>query len=307
MTHSYDDTKDFLDPRRYEMPGQTFDITLSNVYGDGAAVYSYDPIKDTKLPLQIIGTDSEHITVRVESVDYPRFLIIEEQEVGPLIEHVALEKTDHGATVSFVTNVDGLAQISWGAYPVRSGGTFKEDRYTFSQPRKLVSEREVNSVNYFNSLPAEPGFWRWTGTIVPQHSENYTFVVSTDQMNTIRVWIDDQLLVEGNGKITGTISLESGKSYQVRFEYTHEYAVPHTAILYWFSSSQPKEVVPAVSKGANQIAKRVYAGQRESFLLPGMNDGDGVKIELSNENNRTQYPQWSYDTRGILRSQALVP
>ncbi|WP_248927129.1 PA14 domain-containing protein [Paenibacillus hamazuiensis] len=300
MTHSYDTTKDVLDPDRYAMPMQSFDITFSNICGERASVYAYDPIEDTKHPVQIVDSDASHITVKVDSVDYPRFLIVEEASEGPLIENVVLEKTVEGAKASFVPSVDGTVQISWGPYPVRGGGSFKEERYTNSKPRTLVSEAEISSVNYFKTLPAEPGFWRWTGSVVPNYSENYTFVVSTDQMNTIRVWVEDSLVVEGNGKVSGSIPLEAGKSYRIRAEYTNEYANPHTMILYWFSDSQPKELVAPDASGTNQITRKVRAGKKETVLLPGMNAGDGIKLELSDGNVTTRFPQWSYDLKGVL-------
>ncbi len=87
---------------------------------------------------------------------------------------------------------------------------------------------------------------RWTGKVEPEFSETYTFYTETH--GGIRLWIDNQLLIDDWGahnmaKKDGAISLNAGEKYDIRMEYceTNGAAV---ARLYWSSTSQDKEIIP---------------------------------------------------------------
>ncbi len=87
---------------------------------------------------------------------------------------------------------------------------------------------------------------RWTGQIEPKLSEKYTF--STETHGGIRVWIDNQLLIDDwathNHSVTnGTIDLIAGKRYDIKIEYRETNGVG-LARLYWESKSQALEIVP---------------------------------------------------------------
>jgi glucose/arabinose dehydrogenase len=88
---------------------------------------------------------------------------------------------------------------------------------------------------------------RWTGSVVPEHSETYTFY--TQSNDGVRLWVDGVLVID-NWTVHGTIedsarvALEGGRAYSLRMEFFESKGVA-TARLLWASPSQPKQVIPA--------------------------------------------------------------
>ncbi|MCY3022040.1 MAG: hypothetical protein NTW87_23760, partial [Planctomycetota bacterium] len=117
MVHVWKKDTEPLDPARYDMPEQTFDLTLANVRGEGAKVSVFDPITNKTLPAETPAATPTSITVRLPTVDYPRFLIIVEAKPGPLIVAPRLEPAANGAAVTFTSNTNATAKVSWG--PIR--------------------------------------------------------------------------------------------------------------------------------------------------------------------------------------------
>jgi hypothetical protein len=78
MVHDWNSSLGPLDPARYNMPEQIFDLTLQNLRGDGAKVSAWDPLSDQSVPVTVLASGENTLKVRLETVDYPRFLIIEE-------------------------------------------------------------------------------------------------------------------------------------------------------------------------------------------------------------------------------------
>jgi hypothetical protein len=123
VVHEWQKDRDVLDPARYDMPEQGFQLTLGNVRGDGAKVYAFDPITDHNMPVKIMAATATSITVRVATVDYPRILVIEESKPGPLVDCPQIIGAAGGAVaVSFTTNVKATAKVTWGPLPDRENG-----------------------------------------------------------------------------------------------------------------------------------------------------------------------------------------
>ena len=111
-----------LDKARYDMPDQAFDVTLSNVRGLKAKVLALDPLTGQKFAPVIVNATATSITVRVQSTDYPRFLVIEELVPGPQIMAPSLTiQNDGSATVDVVFPQRVSGTITWGAMPKRTG------------------------------------------------------------------------------------------------------------------------------------------------------------------------------------------
>ena len=119
MIHPWKKDADALDPARYDMPEQHFDLTLSNVRGEAASVSSYDPITDAKAPVKVVASTATTLTVRLATVDYPRFLYIEEAKPGPLVLSPQLKQKDGGVELSFSSNVSAKGKVTWGPLPQR--------------------------------------------------------------------------------------------------------------------------------------------------------------------------------------------
>ena len=119
----------------------------------------------------------------------------------------------------------------------------------------VLEHRRVDAVIDFDWGVARPvpdmdDDWfsvRWTGQVMPLHSETYTFSTSTD--DGVRLWIDGVLVIDrwvkqaASVTNTGTIPLTAYRRYAIKMEY-YEETEQAVARLYWASPSQRREIVP---------------------------------------------------------------
>jgi hypothetical protein len=113
---------DPLDPERYDMPPEAFELELGNICGQGANVSVWDPFTNEAVPVQVLAATANTLKVRVEAADYPRFLLLEEAKPGPLILHPLLTpNADGSATISFNLNMPVNVRLTWGPWPDRRG------------------------------------------------------------------------------------------------------------------------------------------------------------------------------------------
>ena len=94
---------------------------------------------------------------------------------------------------------------------------------------------------------------RWTGKILPQFSEAYTFYTTTD--DGVRLFVNNQLIVDNwvNQSVTeksGTIGLLAGQKYDIKMEY-FENKGRAVAELRFSSPSVPKQIIPTSSLFTN--------------------------------------------------------
>ena len=174
------------------------------------------------------------------------------------------------------------------------------EEYSDEQLRNRISATEVGTIWHDRSLAPRKGSWRWTGYIIPAFSETYTFLLDTDNYERPRLWLEDQLVIEGEGRLRGSIDLEAGKPYWLTLTYSTPYQDPHTAILYWASDSQPRETVAPAGTGEQKISRLAGAGEQVKAVLPGMRKGDGFSLEFVSRGLSVRYPQWNYDVRGVI-------
>ncbi|MDG0814406.1 PA14 domain-containing protein [Cohnella rhizosphaerae] len=309
LTKEWQKGKSALDPLRYAMPDQKFKITLSNVNGLGATAYSYDPITGQRMPVPILERTSRALTVQVNTTDYPRFLMIEENraEPGPLISDVRLEKGDQGAALNFNANRSGTATIRWGPYPIRSGGTFSLSRYENVAAQTPASNVRVPMITSAKAKLGK-GVWVFTGTIKPAFTEEYTFLLDANPCK-FSLMIDSKYVINGcgaTGEKSGSIRLVAGQSYALAFTLENNQNQPFDYTLYWASAGQAKEPVSAVD-GDDKVAEIIVnEGVQASVFLPGFQVGDGVRIEwrAAADSVETRYPAWNYDVKGVLWPQA---
>lgn len=87
---------------------------------------------------------------------------------------------------------------------------------------------------------------RWTGLVVPEFSETYTFFLQADDSGVL--WVNDKLLVNAwsppNSKEhSATIDLTAGQPVPIKVLYFN-WGYAGSAKLSWSSPSQPRQVVP---------------------------------------------------------------
>lgn len=95
-------------------------------------------------------------------------------------------------------------------------------------------------------LPTNRFSARWTGTVVPRHSETYTLETLSD--DGVRVWIDGRLLIDrwttqSATTHRATVALTAGVAHALRVEHFDE-SGDATMRLFWSSRSQAREIVP---------------------------------------------------------------
>ena len=90
---------------------------------------------------------------------------------------------------------------------------------------------------------------RWTGQIVPEFGEEYTFYTTTD--DGVRLWIDGQLIIDkwidqSPTEWSGAISLVAGQRYDIKLEY-YEKGGGAVSKLFWSSANTGYQPIPELS------------------------------------------------------------
>ncbi len=140
LAHAWRPEHDVLNPLRYAIPEQQFQLNLKNICGQKAELELYDPMLDTRTSIKPSGlVSSDHLGVALMATDYPRFLLVRESAPGPLVETPELTRLKKGVQISFTANVAGTASVEYGPFPQRRGKekthTAKAgERITFSLP-----------------------------------------------------------------------------------------------------------------------------------------------------------------------------
>ncbi len=131
---------------------------------------------------------------------------------------------------------------------------------------------------------------RWTGQIEPRFDETYTFTTSSD--DGIRLWIDDQLIIDqwNDHTVTnhsGTMELFAGVRYDIRLEH-YDHLGEAVATLSWSAASQPLEVIPQSQlyaadappdlPGDNLTAESVASGLIQPVAIDFSPDGSNLYI-----------------------------
>ena len=87
---------------------------------------------------------------------------------------------------------------------------------------------------------------RWTGQVLPQYSETYSFDLRSREGG--KVWVNGRLIIDkwttqSTTENINTIALKAGVLYDIRVEHFSAGATPE-ARLYWWSNSRPKQIIP---------------------------------------------------------------
>jgi beta-glucosidase len=156
-------------------------------------------------------------------------------------------------------------------------------------------EREVNYDWGMESpaagIPVDDFSARWTGKLVPAMSGKYRFGAIAD--DGVRVYLDGKLITEdwtdhAPATITGEVTLEAGKSYDLKMEY-YESKIGAVARLVWqlplVDPKSPYEEAVAVAKQADTVVLVLglssrLEGEEMNVREPGFLGGDRVDIKL---------------------------
>jgi len=140
-------------------------------------------------------------------------------------------------------------------------------------------------------IPADDFSARWTGKLTAPASGKYRFGAIAD--DGVRVYLDGKLIAEdwtdhAPATITGEVTLEAGKSYDIKIEY-YESKIGAVAKLVWqlpiVKSESPFAEAVNVAKQADTVVLVLglssrLEGEEMNVREPGFSGGDRVSIDL---------------------------
>ncbi|WP_285746747.1 alpha-L-fucosidase [Lentzea sp. NBRC 105346] len=126
------------------------------------------------------------------------------------------------------------------------------DNADFSgKPKVRKTERTLNFAwrqggSPASGIPVDNFSARWTGFVQPQFSGPHTFLTVSDE--TVKVWVDGKVVIDnstphGPKLDKGTVTLEAGKKYSIRVDYTEKTGEAFLKLL-WSNPNRKQRVVP---------------------------------------------------------------
>jgi hypothetical protein len=78
MSKVYNTSASVSDPTRYDLPPETYRLTIGGVNPSTLQVSATDPITGASVPAQVVGVSNGAAVVQVPLTDYPRLLVLED-------------------------------------------------------------------------------------------------------------------------------------------------------------------------------------------------------------------------------------
>ena len=127
---------------------------------------------------------------------------------------------------------------------------------------------------------------RWTGQVLADKSEDYTFYANTD--DGVRLWVDGRLLIDHwvnqpDTETSATIALVVGRKYDIKMEYFDD-LYGATAQLRWGSPTTPRQIIPQQNlfstwggvTAASLHVTRIYGQPGGGVFASGTGGGMGI-------------------------------
>jgi hypothetical protein len=328
MVQDWNPSKELLDPARYQMPDRSYDLTLSNIRGKGAKLSVYDPLLGKELPVELLASSPSTLSVRLPCSDYPRFLVAQEAKAGPLVISPELKRTPKGAELSFSSNVEAKATVSWNRYPQRApmplsgeGGLLGEYFFdnALAQPFLCRYDSAIDFDWWLKPpaplMHAASNSMRWTALLKPETLGKVKLTIKAN--DKVRLWLDGVLVIDawtnsGSRELSGEFSFDSAAPASFKLE--HAQGWPGSRLqLFWSTAKHGNQLVPPSAFSQQRRQASVGGGQLASFTLkPGerkilqlpLNDLDAVRISLESDGLRAVWPRWDYDVKGVIAPKA---
>ncbi len=200
-----------------------------------------------------------------------------------------------------------------------TGDYFANQLQTFVGSPTL--ERIDPTINFdWSVTPPDPSIGssdytvRWTGAVQPAFNETYTFSTVTD--DGVRLWVNNQLLInhwtdQSATEWSGSITLAAGQLYSIRMEY-FQLAANAVAQLSWRSPSQSKTIIPATQLYPTFTNNAVSSNGPVAVLTYHNDNGrtgqntNETSLNIANVNTNTFGNLFSYAVDGFIQGQPLV-
>ncbi|HTL71862.1 MAG TPA: DUF1800 family protein [bacterium] len=263
-------------------------VTVNFTLGTGAG-FATEGVDHTFLPRSItfpIGVSSQNISVT------PLANTNRHTSVVAMVKLLAgtnytVSYASNASVVIYPSQTPGGTGLS-GNYFTNSSTTYASLN-NFNPTNLILSHLDpVIDFNYTNgtSPNLSNGLYsvRWAGQVQPQYSELYYFDMRSD--DGCRLWVNDQLVIDkwvsqGVTDQIGTIALQGGTRYNLKLEYLQA-GGKGEAHLYWYSASQPKQIIPAErlyptnapaapADITSELSAVAFLGQPFGFTVTGAN------------------------------------
>ncbi len=147
--------------------------------------------------------------------------------------------------------------MSWQVSAATSGSGLFANYFNGRELQSAVFDRVDTTVNQnWGAGSPDPRIAtdnfsvRWSGEILPQYNETYTFKIVAD--NGVRLWVNADLLIYRWDNVSGqppagtwsaSIQMRAGVRVPIRLEYYDATGTANVSLL-WSSPSQPEQVIP---------------------------------------------------------------
>lgn len=175
----------------------------------------------------------------------------------PQTLHIILSVTDDGSPAltsyqRFVITVEAPSEQTYDVVPETATQGIEAQYFSGMDFNELVTTQTDVFIDFVwhddtpsPAMEIDKFSVRWSGWIVPEHSEEYTFYTTAD--DGVRLYLDGRLLIEdwahgGARENSNTILLEAGVPYPFIVEY-YEAGSAARVNLQWSSPSVEKEVI----------------------------------------------------------------
>ncbi|MBI9050026.1 MAG: hypothetical protein JEZ00_11440, partial [Anaerolineaceae bacterium] len=211
---------------------------------------SNQPISDN-VYINVIGTD---VFVDGAEVDETNWILIDESNTDGLYEFDLSSWEPEEKSIQVRVGNFPLEEIYYYEFSIAdiNSGLLGEyfNNMTLEDPSYTTLNNQVIDYDWGNSapmdgMPADAFSVRWTGYVIPDYTETYTFTTYSD--DGMRLWIDGTLLIngwfdQGPTEYSDDIDMIAGEEYEIIVEY-YENGGGAVAALKWESPSLTQEVI----------------------------------------------------------------
>jgi hypothetical protein len=182
------------------------------------------------------------------NISDPAFLITSTVK-GETIRVQPVSGQPYKVTKSGKSNITAFAPTIWGDGTGLTAQFYagKFSNLLFQRIDPNVNLPDYTDVQFHYKITSNIFSARWTGQIMAQYSQDYTFYVESG--GGVRLWVNDKLIIDAweeryPGTLTSSkLSLVAGQKYNIQLEYFNE--DDRSGVnLFWSCSSLSKEYIP---------------------------------------------------------------
>jgi PKD repeat protein len=203
--------------------------------------------------LAIVASDPDNNPLSYSATGLPDGLLID--SATGFISGTVSPSAAPSYSANVVVNdgeISSSVSFTWVTTTPANGTGLRGDYFSGANFNSAVLTRTDATVNFswgtsqpLAGVNADNFSVRWSGKVLPQYSQVYTFSVTSD--DGARLWVNGRQIVNrwntGNATASGTIALTAGQPVPIVLEY-FESTNKAKAQLLWKSSSRSSQIVP---------------------------------------------------------------